>query len=273
VAPFDRQHPVRAYLNDPRFGAKGSKAFHFGIDVSAPNGTPVCAVEPGTVHLEGGRAVGVLSPDGSHSHGYWHVVPAVKHLQRVKRGQLLGHVEAPWLHVHFAERRGGVYVNPLRPGALTPFADASSPRIGRLVVERGGKEVPPGRVTGVVDLIAEAEDRPALPVPPPWNGLPVTPALLRFRLAHAARFLIPWRIAVDFRKQMLPAARFDHVYAPGTRQNKAGKPGLYRFYVARGFDSRAFENGGYRLDVEASDLQGNRALAHLSFTIRNQIPV
>src|SRR5918992_5831090 len=42
VKPFDRQHPVRGYFGDPRIGgAHGtSKQFHFGIDVSAPNGTP-----------------------------------------------------------------------------------------------------------------------------------------------------------------------------------------------------------------------------------------
>ena len=40
VKPFDVQHPVRGFFCDPRIGAKGSKAFHFGIDVSAPDGTP-----------------------------------------------------------------------------------------------------------------------------------------------------------------------------------------------------------------------------------------
>ncbi|MGZ6266594.1 MAG: hypothetical protein ACXWN4_06790, partial [Candidatus Limnocylindrales bacterium] len=40
VKPFDRQHPVRAFLNDPRIGKHGSRAFHFGIDVAAPDGTP-----------------------------------------------------------------------------------------------------------------------------------------------------------------------------------------------------------------------------------------
>src|SRR4249919_3672730 len=38
VKPFNRQHPVRGYLNDPR-NADGTKNFHFGIDISAADGT------------------------------------------------------------------------------------------------------------------------------------------------------------------------------------------------------------------------------------------
>ena len=43
LEPFDRQHPVRGFLNDPRI-ADASHAFHFGIDISAPDGTAVYAV-------------------------------------------------------------------------------------------------------------------------------------------------------------------------------------------------------------------------------------
>jgi hypothetical protein len=43
LEPFDRAHPVRGYFNDPRISGK-SRAFHFGIDIAAANGTPVYAV-------------------------------------------------------------------------------------------------------------------------------------------------------------------------------------------------------------------------------------
>ena len=46
VKPFHRQHPVRGFFGDPRIGMtpKGMlSSFHFGIDVSCPNGTPVYA--------------------------------------------------------------------------------------------------------------------------------------------------------------------------------------------------------------------------------------
>ena len=78
------------------------------MDISAPNGTPVYAVAAGQVHLEDARAVSVAA--GDVDFGYWHVVPVVRHREVVARHQLLGHIEAPWLHVHFAERRGGVSV-------------------------------------------------------------------------------------------------------------------------------------------------------------------
>jgi len=55
VKPFDRQHPVRGNLNDPRNGHGDAKSFHFGIDVSAPDGTPVYAVEAGQAFITRGR--------------------------------------------------------------------------------------------------------------------------------------------------------------------------------------------------------------------------
>src|SRR3954467_14382217 len=61
VKPFDREHPVRAILGDPRtifkgpptvkalLHAGGSFSFHQGIDISAPNGTDVYPVMSGVV--------------------------------------------------------------------------------------------------------------------------------------------------------------------------------------------------------------------------------
>ena len=147
VKPFDEQHPVRGFFCDPRIGAKGSKAFHFGVDVSAPDGTAVYAVAGGTVHSEGAQNVGVVTA-GGRSHGYWHILKRVRHGQRVRKGQLLGHIAKGWGHVHFAERIDRHYWNPLREGALTPFRDYGAPVIDRIVAERGGRAVPPGGVTG-----------------------------------------------------------------------------------------------------------------------------
>ena len=114
----------------------GSKAFHFGIDVSAPDGTPVYAVAGGTVHAEGAQNVGVVTGDGD-SHGYWHIVPRVRHGQKVRKHALLGHIAKGWGHVHFADRVAGRYRNPLRAGALTPFHDYGAPVVDRIVTERG----------------------------------------------------------------------------------------------------------------------------------------
>lgn len=268
VRPFDRMHPVRGYFNDPRISGT-SRAFHFGIDIAARDGAPVYAVEAGIAHREGGRAVAVVAP-GGRSFGYWHIVPAVEHRQAVRRHQLIGRVEAPWAHVHFAERLRGEYRNPLRLGALTPWVDPSTPRIAHIAFLRGGRELSPLAVRGAVDVVVEAYDLPPVRVPPPWNDLPVTPAVLRWRVLRGGKVVRPWRTPVDFRRKLLPAGLFHDVYAPGTRQNRPGKPGRYRFFVARGWSTRLLRNGLYRLEVSAADAQGNRAVAFLPFTIANR---
>ena len=109
LKPFDRPHPVRGYFNDPRISGK-SRAFHFGIDIAAANGTPVYAVRAGVVHLEGRRSLSVA--DGDVDFGYWHVIPAVRHLERVRKHQLLGHVQPPCLRASRSAATG-------RPGRAT----------------------------------------------------------------------------------------------------------------------------------------------------------
>ena len=132
VKPFNRQHPVRANLNDPRNGHGDAKSFHFGIDITDPVGAAVYAVEGGKVFLTRGRmAVAVVG--STSTFGYWHVKPAVRNHQIVRLHQLLGHVidEGGGAHVHFAERsRGnGLYLNPLRPGGIGPYVDRTPPRV------------------------------------------------------------------------------------------------------------------------------------------------
>lgn len=269
LAPFDQQHPVRAFFCDPRIGDKGSKAFHFGIDISGPDGTPVFAVEPGTIHLEGEQNIAVVAAGGARVHGYWHVVPTVHNGQHVAQNALLGHIATSWGHVHFAERTDGAYRNPLRSGALTPFADHGAPSVDRIVAERNGTQIELSALTGVVDLIAEVHDVPPISAPAPWHGLPVTPALVRWRLVRDAHEVVPWRTVADFRSTLLPADRFAAVYAPGTRQNHPGSPGLYRFLLAAGFDTRKHPDGSYRLDVEAADIRGNASCGHAPTTLAN----
>jgi hypothetical protein len=266
LKPFNGAHPVRAYFNDPRISGP-TKSFHFGVDISAPNGTPVYAVEPGTVHLEDARAVSVAS--GDRAFGYWHVVPAVRHLERVSQHQLLGHVEAPWLHVHFAERSGDAYRNPLRAGALTPWVDTTRPSVTAIAFVRDGKAVPADLVSGAVDVVAEAHDVPPVPVPAPWHGLPVTPAKVRWRVHHGGAVVRRWHTPVDFTKGLLPQSRFHAIYAPETRQNHAGEPGRYRFFLARTWSTQLLPDGTYDLEVEALDLAGNAGSLRLPFTVAN----
>ena len=267
VKPFDRQHPVRGFFNDPRV-QDASHAFHFGIDVSAPDGTAVYAVTPGKVFIEDhGHAVAVQARDG-RAFGYWHVKPAVAHHQQVKLHQLLGHIERGWGHVHFAESIKGRYLDPIRPGAIQPFIDVGHPTIAQIMFRRGTKDVNPDRIKGRVQICCVAYDTTPIHVPKPWSHMPVAPARLRYRVMCAGRCVQPLRAGVDLRVFRKPDA-FGVVYGPDTRQNHPNKPGHYCFILAHDWNSAAFANDSYRLEVQAADVHGNRVTSVLPFKIRN----
>ena len=267
VKPFDRQHPVRGFFNDPRVQG-ASHAFHFGIDISARDGTAVYAVTPGKVFIEDhGHAVAVLAPDG-RAFGYWHIKPAVAHHQQVGLHQLLGRIERGWGHVHFAESSKGRYLDPIRPGALHPFVDVGHPTVSQIMFRRGKKDVNSDRVKGRVKICCVAYDTTPIHVPAPWSHMPVAPARLRFRIMCAGRCVQPLRPGVDLRVFRKPDA-FPAVFGPDTRQNHPGKPGHYCFNLAHDWNSAAYANGSYRLEVQAADTHGNRATSALPFKIRN----
>lgn len=235
VKPFDEQHPIRGAFDDPRDG----RSFHFGVDISVPDGTPVYAVAPGTAYRYP-DAVAVREPDG-HEFSYWHVDAIVAEHTAVHEGDLLGYVKPGWGHVHFAEFDGSVYVNPLRPGGLEPFADHTTP-----VIEAIDADLVDGRFEANVD----AYDIPPVAPPPPWQDARWTPETIRWRIdGH------DWHTAFDF-TQLLPPFVFDAIYAPGTEQNRPDHPGHYVFWLFRGLQ---LQPGMHALDVQASDTRGNTA--------------
>ena len=111
IKPFHRQHPVRGFFGDPRIAEDGkgvSHSFHFGIDISCPDGTPVYATLSGRVVLEAAHpeTVSIIGADESVSFAYWHVIPSVSDGQTaVAFRTVVGHVAKGWAHVHFAETR------------------------------------------------------------------------------------------------------------------------------------------------------------------------
>ncbi len=267
VKPFDRQHPVRGFFNDPRVQG-ASHAFHFGIDISARDGTAVYAVTPGKVFIENhGHAVAVLAP-GGRAFGYWHIKPAVAHHQQVGLHQLLGRIEPGWGHVHFAESIKGRYLDPIRPGAIRPFVDVGHPTVSQIMFRRGKKDVNPERIKGRLKICCVAYDTTPIHVPKPWSHMPVAPARLRFRIMCAGRCVQPLRPGVDLRV-FRKADAFPVVFGPDTRQNHPNKPGHYCFNLAHDWNSAAFANGSYLLEVQAADAHGNRATSALPFKIRN----
>jgi len=287
VKPFDQQHPVRGFFCDPRI-AGGGRTFHFGIDIAAPAGTPVYAVAPGKVSYgapadvaQNGGIV-VVEADG-RNFGYWHVKPAVQPGTHVPLHGLLGHIATQpedWGHVHFAESTHGptgiAYWNPLRPGAITPFFDYGPPVIDEIVTS-----LPPNTLHGLIDLSVKAHDNTPIeltqPNPPGWHGMPVTPARIRWRLKRGSQPILPWQVAVDHRTSLHPTVQgnpasdlnFGAVYAPDTTQNHPNSPGLFHFWLTRGFDTSRFRDGAHALEVEVSDVRGNPNTSTLAVTFIN----
>lgn len=132
--------------------------------------------------------------------------------------------------------------------------------------------MPATAVSGTVDVAVDAYDPPPLRLAAPWSHAIFTPALVRWRIltADGSSQITYWQTAADFRDALLPAADFSMVYAPATRQNRAGKQGYYRFLLLRDWQSQSLPDGVYQLEVLASDTRGNAITATLPFSVDNQ---
>jgi hypothetical protein len=280
VKPFFQQHPVRGFFGDPRIGGR-SHSFHFGIDISCPDGTPVYATITGRAYISPSHpeTVSVIADHGNVEFGYWHVVPTVRSGERVIAYRtVIGKVAASWEHVHFAEHRNGVYVNPLRPGALGPYTDTTVPTVRAVSVRpvaTSGRSVAAAArrapVRGRVDLVAEACDETPIPISGPWHDKPLTPALIRWRLLAGDRVVTGWRTAVDFRLTYPSNDLWSKTYTGWTRQNKKIWDARYGFYLAHGLDTRTLRDGTYLLQVEATDIRGNTGTGSFPLTIANHV--
>jgi hypothetical protein len=270
IKPFRSQHPVRGFFGDPRIGNNGqTRQFHFGVDVSASNGTPVYATLTGTASIHPLHPDVVLVSGASGlQFSYWHIVPTIRNGQRaVAYETVIGHIERPWAHVHFSEARGGVYLNPLRPGAMGPFVDTTKPFASKITTEVAGRIVTP-RPGRSFELVAQLQDETPLAVPRPWHDLPVMPALVRWRLLDGAgRTVVGWRTVIDFRRTIPDASEFDRTWAPGVSQNHVRMPARYRVSLARSIDGLG--SGPYTVEVAARDTRGNGSVTRVTIAVGN----
>jgi hypothetical protein len=273
VKPFHSQHPVRGSFGDPRILGK-SHSFHFGVDVSCANGTPVYATVSGRAYIDAKHleTVTVRADDGVRTFGFWHIKPKIRSGQQVIAYRtVLGTVLAPWEHVHLAEQRNGMYVNPLRPGAMGPYSDTTIPTLKSFSVESGGRVHHATSAHGRVDLVVEAYDRTPISIDGPWHGKPLTPALLEWRLLHGRKAVRDWRTALDFRLTYPSNDRWTSTYARSTRQNKKVWDARYRIYLVHGLDTRTLADGEYGVEVKATDIRGNTGTAEFTLTIANSL--
>jgi hypothetical protein len=291
IEPFDQQHAIRGFFGDPRTVFRndtdtqlGSFSFHNGIDIPAPEGTPVYPVISGTVSEVQVNEVVVHSDDDRRSFQYWHVEPLVTLGQHVDAEHtVLGLVQRPADHVHLTEIVDGVVQNPLQPHHITPYADSTVPSVNWLSVRSpDGRALDPEALTGTVELVANASDEQPLPSPAPWAGLPVSPARVEFDVTTPdGHEVLPEQAAADFMVTEPGNKDFFDVYAPGTFQNQPavgkrlyhGAAGEY-LYALTPFrlDTATLAPGPYVVTVTAEDTCGNTGRLSETITVRPQQP-
>jgi hypothetical protein len=292
--PFNKQHPIRGFFGDPRtvfgngvlsggFDGPGFFSFHQGVDISAPNGTPVYPVMSGVAHYLGAATLNVnagMVRGTDVTFQYFHITPVVGEGQQViARKTVLGYVQPPYGHVHITEIDGTHAVNPLQRGHLEPYVDRTRPTIRTTVFSNaaGAIETPLG-LCGRVQIAVDAFDRQPVPVPGSFHDLPVAPALVQWSVSRLnGKVVIPLRTAADFRQTLPPNSRFSDVYAKGTYENSprfgpqqyTAMPGRYLFLLAPAFDTTSLANGAYELTVRVADIRNNRAVQTDRFSVLN----
>ncbi|HUQ54232.1 peptidoglycan DD-metalloendopeptidase family protein [Lentzea sp.] len=115
--PLPPPHPVVRAFEAPAtpFGPG-----HRGVDLAAAAGTAVLAAGDGAVVYAGAvaaRTLVSLEHRGGLRTTYEPVIPAVKAGSQVRRGEVIGHLQAghcPSPCLHWGARRGHTYLDPLR---------------------------------------------------------------------------------------------------------------------------------------------------------------
>ena len=278
IKPFHQQHPIRANFGDPRtrfwntmltdgLQGPGLFQFHNGIDIAAPEGTPVYPILSGTVKLIDGAAVLVRSPGRKFQ--YFHIIPTVHTGEHViAQRTVLGHVIHAANHVHLTEIRGRRVWNPLARGGIAPYADHTTPQVDEIFARPVGSLLPLESETlcGSVSLVAAAHDTPPLPVPGTFAGFPVSPAFVSWSLTRLDGGLVyvPTIPAANFRTTLPVVRHFWNVYARGSYQNaprfsnqQFHMPGRFLYNLTGTFDTRSYPNGAYEVSVHVTDMRGN----------------
>ena len=134
-------------------GGPNAGSGHTGIDLAAPEGSPIYAVTDGEVvevneeamNIDGNHVMHTL-PDGTIIYyGHMRDVPLVKKGDKVKKGQLIGYVgqtgAATGPHIHFERRKTKVfqYGDFLSPASI--ILGDTQPQVGMVIdpkTQKGG---------------------------------------------------------------------------------------------------------------------------------------
>jgi len=181
IKPFNKQHPIRGYFGDPRtvyengvlaggFDGPGFFSFHQGVDISAPNGTPIYPVVSGIAHYLGrqrGTSTPAVLPGHDRIFQYFHIVPiVVKGMPSSQIALVIGYVQAPFGHVHLTEitvRAPSIRCRRAPRSVRRPHATDDS--LTRWIRNQTGLlQTPLGR-GGRVEIAVDAFDTPPMRVP------------------------------------------------------------------------------------------------------------
>ncbi|PKN85401.1 MAG: hypothetical protein CVU46_11150 [Chloroflexi bacterium HGW-Chloroflexi-8] len=101
---------------------KEKKSFHNGVDISAPEGTPIVAPVAGKItefwtHDRGGHCLALTSADGLLRFGFAHLSKRfVSRGAVVKQGELIANVGntgvSTGAHLHFTMKKNGSWIDP-----------------------------------------------------------------------------------------------------------------------------------------------------------------
>jgi len=202
LVPFHEQHPIRAGLNELR-----PASLHVGVDIQAPDGAAVYAVQPGVAR--------VLASSGSNArvqvgnYIYWHIGARVATGQSViPFDTVLGTVLPGYGHVALSELgEAGQYANPLRPGGtvLVPYVDRAAPVIGKPALTAGGQ------------VIVAAYDPQTFVRRTTYVTPVLAPAAIAYRLYDTQGVAVT-PVEWSFRgTQLLPYAERSLIYTPAAR--------------------------------------------------------
>ncbi len=167
---------------------------------------------------------------------------------RPRSTNLLGHVQSAGggSMSTLQRRRGNVIVNPLRARRHRPLRrpDASDRDLGRVPAQWLRSSMP----SALTGRLRRSSSRPSTPTPDARAEALVAPAGdagadSMEPCSYGSRRIIARRTAADFRQRSCRASLYDSIYAPGTRQNRLGAPGHYRFFLAHGFDASRLPAG------------------------------
>jgi hypothetical protein len=195
---------------------------------------------------------------------------------------ILGQILRGSEHVHLTELQDGKPTNPLAPGHIGPYADATTPRVNAITfrLRDAGSDLLPEYLHGKVEIVAEAGDTPALSVPGKWNGLPVTPSKLTYHLDAfpSGHTIVPETTAMDVSRDLPATSDMWHTYARGTHMNMVQmgvhrywyQPGVYLFKLSAAFDTERLQDGVYRITATAWDTAGNHSSTSQIVNVHNR---